>query len=60
MENSVRRIEPHSKEYKKLVYQEAIAFCPQIYPCQKCGYPVINGYCCPNCHDSNPSEKEGS
>ncbi len=33
----------------------ARAFCPDIYACKKCEYPVMDGYCCTGCGDSNPS-----
>lgn len=29
----------------------------QINECQKCGHPVISGYCCVYCGDNNPSER---
>lgn len=54
----MKKIEPYSDEYKELVYREAVCFCPPIYPCQKCGHPVVTGYICGGCHDSNPSEKD--
>ena len=30
----------------------------QITECQKCGSPVISGYCCIYCGDDNPSERD--
>ena len=35
----------------------ARGFCPRIYACKKCGWPVVDGYCCGTCGDSNPSEE---
>jgi hypothetical protein len=43
----------YNKEKAKL----AIDFCPTIYPCKKCGYPVISGYRCTYCNDTNPNEE---
>lgn len=33
----------------------ARSYCPRIYPCKKCGEPVMQGYCCGYCGDINPS-----
>jgi hypothetical protein len=44
----------NSKEYEKAKASLAISFCPQIYPCKNCGYPVITGYCCTNCKSFDP------
>lgn len=35
-------------------YFEHLAEIITHYPCQKCGWPVIKGYCCGTCGDSNP------
>lgn len=48
---------PYTPAWEALANNEARGYCPNIYPCQKCGYPVIYGYCCGSCGDSNPSEK---
>ena len=47
-------IEPYSEEWEKLAGQEARSFAPSIYPCGACNYPVVKGYCCTHCGDSNP------
>lgn len=49
-------------KYDGRVYREAKAsiiadLCPRIYPCQKCGYPVAEGFCCTHCMDSDPGKK---
>jgi methionyl-tRNA synthetase len=31
-------------------------YCPTIYDCKKCSYPVVSGYQCTYCGDTNPSE----
>ena len=45
---------PSGAQYRKMEIALALAFCPDIYPCNKCGWPVMLGYCCPTCHDVNP------
>ena len=52
--DDVKKIEPYSDEYDKLAVELALSFCPTIYPCKKCGGPVLSGYCCGNCHTSDP------
>lgn len=32
-------------------------YAPKIYPCQKCGWAVMDGYCCSTCGDTNPRAK---
>lgn len=36
----------------------ALDYAPRIYACKKCEYPVVDGYCCTYCGDSNPSSSE--
>ncbi len=43
---------------RRLVCNLAIAYAPEIYRCKRCGYPVISGYCCTHCGDSDPSSNE--
>lgn len=49
--------QPYSAKWEKLADQQARGYCPTIYPCQKCGFPVIKGYVCGSCGDSDPSSK---
>ncbi len=49
---------PTKKQYAAARIQEALNFAPSIYPCQKCGWPVVQGYCCTNCGDGDPSSKD--
>lgn len=51
--NDTKRI-----EYEREANHLAREYCPPIYPCAKCGHPVIDGYCCAFCGDSNPQSKE--
>ena len=59
---------PKNKTYKKYEYEQyseeweqaadnlARSYCPSIYACKTCGYPVVKGYCCTNCGSTNPSD----
>jgi len=47
-------IDKNSDEYKRAAISLAFSYCPRIYPCAKCGHPVVDGYCCDGCNDSNP------
>lgn len=40
--------------YAKRERQTAIKFCPSINPCMKCDSPVVDGFCCEWCGDTNP------
>ena len=42
------------RQYRLAALQEAVTFCPPIYPCKDCGWPVVNGYCCTTCGSSDP------
>ena len=33
-------------------------YIPATYACKKCQWPVIRGFCCNSCGDTNPSEPE--
>ena len=49
---------PTRMQYYRAEARIGIDFAPNIYPCKKCGWPVIVGYCCTTCGDSNPSEEK--
>jgi len=55
------RMIPYTEEWEKKAGQIARQFCPRIYPCTICGFPVITGYCCTNttCQNTDPSEQTG-
>ncbi|MCK5608587.1 hypothetical protein KAR91_42285 [Candidatus Pacearchaeota archaeon] len=40
------------KEEKQVIVD---AYAPNIHPCKKCGHPVVEGYACTTCYDTNPS-----
>ena len=50
---------PTNEQYREKKFQIALNFCPQIYPCKKCGWPVPDGYRCPTCKDPDPSIPPG-
>ena len=56
----VKRYEQDSDAYKIALFNQMKRFCPPSYPCCVCGYPVIKGYCCNNCGDTNPSDPNDS
>lgn len=43
------------EEYMAKANFLALNYCPKIYPCKKCGDPVITGYCCRWCGDNSPN-----
>ena len=54
-----KTIKPSTKkEYEESKISIALGLCPTIYPCKKCGWPVVSGYCCNYCNDTNPNESE--
>lgn len=44
-----------NKEWETAANNLARNFAPDILECHKCGAPVVSGYCCCNCGDTNPS-----
>ena len=54
----ITRIEPYGRIYG-LRREEVIAgFCPEIYPCRRCGSPVARGYVCMYCGEDNSVARE--
>ena len=49
----------YSDEWQKIANALARDFCPQIFPCRHCGYPVVTGYCCGNLECKDPSNPRG-
>lgn len=58
MNTTIEKIDPNSEEYKNKRYSLMKDFCPPIYPCKKCGHPVVKGYCCTTCRTSTPDQTE--
>ena len=51
---------PHkynSKEWEQAANNLARGFAPRIYPCKSCGSPVLSGYCCDFCGESDTSDE---
>ena len=47
---------PSDVEYKQANLRLRLDRAPPTYACMKCGWPVIKGFCCETCGDTNPSE----
>jgi hypothetical protein len=47
---------PTQAEYDKAEVAIALSWCPEIYACKKCGWPVIEGYCCTTCGNATPDQ----
>ena len=57
---SKHRIEPPTDEqYQARRLSIVLSYAPRIYACAKCKWPVIDGYCCNTCGDSNPRQYAG-
>jgi len=52
---TVKKIKPLSKRWVTLARDLALSRVPNIYACGKCNHPVIDGYCCTFCMDSDPN-----
>ena len=52
-----RKLKPYGPAWVRQAYLVAKDFI-SIYPCGKCNYPVIGGYCCTNCGDTDPETTE--
>ena len=46
---------PTQAQYERAETLKAMQFCPRIYPCKTCGWPVVDGYVCTTCGDTDPS-----
>jgi anaerobic ribonucleoside-triphosphate reductase len=47
--SKIKKVEPYTREWKKIAKELALAYTPNITPCDDCNYPVIKGFCCENC-----------
>jgi len=52
----IKKIKTDTPYWQRLADKVARSFAPEIYPCAKCGYPVVTGYCCTHCLDDNPEK----
>lgn len=48
------QLDPASEEWDRIAGDVAMSYCPTIYPCRHCFYPVITGYCCTSCGSAEP------
>lgn len=48
-------LKPHTDEWELKALKLRASFAPSAYACKKCGAPVLFGYRCEYCGDSNPS-----
>lgn len=53
---SDKLVKPPKSEaaYRKAEIRMALSWCPEIYPCAACGWPVLQGYICKTCGNTNP------
>jgi hypothetical protein len=51
----VAKLKEGSPAWEKKANELARSHVGPIYGCKKCGHPVIKGYCCKGCGDTNPS-----
>ena len=47
-----------SRIYHKEKIELAFSYAPRIYPCNRCGHPVADGYICITCGNENPIDEE--
>ena len=52
------KLDRDSRQYNQEVMQLLMSYGPRVYPCAKCGHPVLDGYCCTYCGTSNPQEPD--
>ena len=58
LKKETERLKPYSEEWERLANRLARSYCPSIRPCHKCHYPVVHGYCCTHCGDTNPESDD--
>jgi len=54
----IRKVKPHTLVWERKANWLARSFAPPIFACKKCGNPVVQGYCCIYCGDSDPESEE--
>jgi len=53
-EKQEEKIDRLSEQWRSEANMLARDFCPPIRPCNTCGHPVVKGYCCTFCGETNP------
>ena len=51
----LRRIKPYGRTYQSLQRDLVAIYAPHTRPCSTCYRPVMSGYVCQFCGDSNPT-----
>ena len=52
----VKPCKAYSDEWHKVAYTTLLSHLT-VFPCGKCNYPVIDGYCCTTCGDEDPDTR---
>lgn len=52
--NEKKKVEPYTPDWNDKANRLARSFAPRIKPCNDCGQPVVDGYCCNFCGSVNP------
>lgn len=55
---AVKEIKPYSPRWEELANQLARSFAPDIFPCKTCKRPVVSGYCCQSCGETDPGRPD--
>ena len=54
----IRKVKPYTAKWEREANALARNYAPSIYPCKKCGHPVLQTYACTFCGDMNPYDEE--
>lgn len=50
----IKKFNGTQNDWDKMALELRLSLAPEVYACKKCGYPVIEGYCCTHCQTSSP------
>jgi len=56
MEEKIKK--PTKAQYENAKLDLLQSFCPTIYTCCHCGWPVVDGWCCRYCGSESPGRGE--
>jgi hypothetical protein len=59
-EPKVKKFEGSEDKWMKLAANLAFYAAPAVFPCKRCGYPVLDGYCCDHCGSDSPGSPDDS
>jgi|WetSurSiteA1Bulk_404760.scaffolds.fasta_scaffold336646_2 hypothetical protein len=54
----IKKFKGSGEQWLKAAAILAFSYVPTVYHCQHCEYPVVEGYCCPNCGADDPGDSE--